>query len=97
MSDGLGPLAFGRKQEPIFLGREFSRHGDYSELTSKMIDKEVSNIIITAYKRASLLINNNLEALDRIANALLEKETLTRGEIDELMSGSIKEIQEEIH
>ncbi|MBN2418100.1 MAG: ATP-dependent zinc metalloprotease FtsH, partial [Deltaproteobacteria bacterium] len=87
MSDGLGPLTFGRKEEPIFLGREFSRNSDYSELTSKMIDKEVSNIMITAYKRALELIKNNQATLNRIANALLDKETLTRDEIDELMTG----------
>ncbi len=97
MSVGLGPLTFGRKAAPIFLGREISQHGDYSELTAKLIDKEVRNIIITAYKRALQLIGNNLEALNRIANALLEKETLTRGEIDELMTGNKKNIQEKIH
>ena len=97
MSDRLGPLTFGRKENPIFLGREVSRHRDYSELTAKMIDDEVRNIVITAYKKASQLINNNLEALNRIANALLERETLTRGEIDELMTGNKKNIQEKIH
>ena len=96
MSVGLGPLTFGRKAAPIFLGREISQHRDYSELTSKMIDKEVRDIVITAYKKASRLINNNLEALHRIAKALLDKETLTRSEIDELMTGSKKDMQEEI-
>ena len=96
MSVGLGPITFGRKAAPIFLGREISQHRDYSELTSKMIDKEVRDIVITAYKKASRLINNNLEALHRIAKALLDKETLTRSEIDELMTGSKKDMQEEI-
>lgn len=94
MSDGLGPLTFGGKAAPIFLGRELSGDRNYSELTAKKIDKEVRDIVTTAYKKASRLINNNLDAFHRIANALLEKETLTLGEIDELMAGNNKKIQE---
>ena len=90
MSNGLGPLNFGSKAAPIFLGREVAQKGDYSELTAKLIDEEVRNIVITAYKKALQLISDNLETLHRIANALLEKETLTRGEIDGLMTGSLE-------
>jgi cell division protease FtsH len=82
-----GPLSFGKKDEPIFLGRQFTQHADYSELTAKRIDKEVRDIVTGAYKRASQLINENLSILHRVADALLEKETLNRAEINELFSG----------
>ena len=88
MSNGLGPLTFGKRAAPIFLGREVTQKRDYSELTAKLIDEEIRNIVGKAYKKASQLINDNMEALNRIADALLEKETLNRGEIDELMTGS---------
>ncbi len=90
MSESLGPLTFGRKNELIFLGREINQHRDFSESTARKIDKEINAIVITAYKNASRLINNNLEALHRIAAALLEKETLNRVEIDELITGNKK-------
>ncbi len=82
-----GPLFFGRKIAPVFLGREITPKRDYSELTARVIDKEVRNIVINAYNKAVQLINRNLDTLHRIANALMEKETLNRAEIDELMKG----------
>ncbi|MFC1494184.1 ATP-dependent zinc metalloprotease FtsH [Thermodesulfobacteriota bacterium] len=85
MSENLGPLTFGKHEEQIFLGRQISQHRDYSELTAKKIDEEVRDIVNTAYKKASHLINDNLGSLHRIATALLEKETLNRGEINELL------------
>lgn len=85
MSENLGPLTFGKKKAQIFLGRENTQHSDYSELTAKMIDNEVRDIVITAYKKALRLINDNLGALNRIADALLEKETLSYGEINTLL------------
>jgi cell division protease FtsH len=85
MSENLGPLAFGKKGKQIFLGREISQHKDYGELTAKLIDKEVRDIVTTAYQKASGLINDNLDALHRIAHALLEKETLSHGEINALL------------
>ncbi|MBN1907763.1 MAG: ATP-dependent zinc metalloprotease FtsH [Deltaproteobacteria bacterium] len=94
MSENMGPLSYGSKDELIFLGRELTQQRDFSELTANMIDKEVSEIVITAYKNASQLIRNNLETLHRIANALLEKETLNRDEIYELMQGCTKTIPE---
>ncbi len=90
----VGPLTFGKKDEQIFLGREFTRHGDYSEMTAKRIDKETRDIVMRAYKKASQLINDNLAALHRMADSLLEKETLNRGEIEELMAGVTKTLQE---
>ena len=96
MSEELGPLTFGKKQGQIFLGREFTQHRDYSEMTAQKIDEEVSDIVIGAYKRTARLIKDNLETLHKMANALLEKETLNSREIDELMAGGKKFINEDL-
>jgi cell division protease FtsH len=77
MSEELGPLTFGKKEEQIFLGRALARHRDYSEMTAQRIDKEVRDIVIGAYKKAAQIIKDNELTLYKIANALLEKETLT--------------------
>ena len=94
MSEDLGPLAFGKKEGPIFLGREFSRQRDYSEMTAKKIDEEVRGTVIGGYEKAAQLIKDNLDTLHRMANALLEKETLNSHEIDELMADGKKSIME---
>jgi len=88
MSKNLGPLTFGKKEELIFLGREISQHRDYSELTARMIDEEVRDIVTGAYEKTLQLIRDNLEIHDRIAKALLERETLNSSDIDEIMAGS---------
>ncbi len=86
MSENLGPLTFGKKEEQIFLGREISQHRDYSELTAQKIDEEVRDIVIGAYEKTTLLIQDNPEILDRMAKALLERETLNSSDIDEIMA-----------
>jgi len=86
MSEDLGPLSFGKKEEQIFLGREIAQHRDYSELTAQKIDEEVKNIVTGAYKKTHQLIKDNLDTLHRMANALLEKETLDSDDIDEIMT-----------
>jgi cell division protease FtsH len=96
MSEELGPLTFGKKEEQIFLGREISQHKDYSEMTAQRIDEEVRDIVIGAYEKASQLIMDNPDTLHKIANALLEKETLNSSEIDELMACGEKPIPEDI-
>ena len=96
MSKELGPLTFGKREGPIFLGREFTRHRDYSELTAQKIDEAVRDIVGEAYKKAARLIKNNEDTLHNMANALLKKETLNSGEIDGLMAGGKKSIPEEI-
>jgi len=96
MGEDLGPLAFGKKEGQIFLGREFTRHKDYSEMTAQKIDEEVRDIIIEAYKKTTQLIKDNLDTFHKMANALLEKETLNSREIDELMACVKKSIPEEI-
>jgi cell division protease FtsH len=85
MSDRLGPVAFGRQEEEIFLGRDFARRVEYSESTAVEIDQEVRRIITEAFERARLLLRKNLEALHKIAEALLEREVLDGPEIDEII------------
>ncbi|MEW6667504.1 MAG: ATP-dependent zinc metalloprotease FtsH [Thermodesulfobacteriota bacterium] len=93
MSDQLGPLTFGKKEEQIFLGREIARHRDYSELTAQKIDDEVSEIVTNAYRKTYQLIQDNMEILHGIAEALLEKETLDSKAIDDIVSRTRKEGQ----
>jgi len=85
MNEKLGPLSFGKKEEEIFLGREISQHRDYSEETAQKIDQEVNNLIDESYKKTHKLISNNLNTLNNLAKALLEKETLNGHEIDEIV------------
>jgi len=88
MSDTLGPISFGKKDEQIFLGREISQHRDYSESTAQQIDEEVKRIIKENYDRASQLINDNSDILEKMARALLERETLDSADIDAIMGTS---------
>ena len=85
MSGKLGPLTYGKREEMIFLGREISKHKDYSEKTAEDIDKEIRKIVTDAYTNARQLLTENHDILDRLANSLLEKETLDSKEIDKLM------------
>lgn len=89
MSDKLGPLTFGKKEEQIFLGREISRHKDYSEKTAVDIDEEVKGIVLDAYKKAKDLLIENRDLLEVFAKTLLEKETLDGPEIDALINGAV--------
>jgi cell division protease FtsH len=83
----LGPLTFGKKEEAIFLGREIAQHRDYSEDTAIRIDREVHSIVSTGYSRARNLLETNREALERIAQALLDREVLDATELRLLMEG----------
>jgi len=76
MSEELGPLTFGRKQETVFLGRDISRDRNYSEAVAFSIDKEARRIIDASYNRARELLQEHINELNLIANALMEKETL---------------------
>jgi cell division protease FtsH len=96
MSEELGPLTFGKKEEQIFLGREIAQHQDYSESTAIKIDEEVKRIVLAAYRRAQSILEQNRDSLVRLAEALLEYETLDAEEIDRLMKGeTIRQIPEE--
>ncbi|HEC79037.1 MAG TPA: ATP-dependent metallopeptidase FtsH/Yme1/Tma family protein [candidate division WOR-3 bacterium] len=85
MSDRLGPLTYGEKQEEIFLGREIGMHRDYSEDTAREIDEEIKKIIEEAEHRAEQIIKKNLKKLKKLAGTLLEKEILTSEEIDKIL------------
>jgi cell division protease FtsH len=83
----LGPLAYGKKDEAIFLGREITQHRDYSEDTAIQIDKEVKRIVNSGYENAKRLLSTNRETLERIAQALLEREVIDANEVKMLMEG----------
>lgn len=85
MSEKLGPVVFGKKEEHIFLGKDFSQVKDYSEDTAKKIDEEVMSTVTKAYERTKALISENMECLHAIARALLEQESLNAKAIDSLM------------
>jgi cell division protease FtsH len=85
MSEKLGPLTFGKKEEQIFLGREIAQHKDYSEKTAVEIDEEVKKIVTEAYYSAKSLLTKNHDLLEVFAKALLEKETMDGTEIDSLI------------
>jgi cell division protease FtsH len=85
MSEKMGPLTFGKREEHIFLGREIAQHKDFSEKTAVDIDTEIKAIVIQNYERAKSLIDQHLERLHRLATALLEKEVLAGDEIDEVL------------
>jgi cell division protease FtsH len=87
MSVKIGPLACGQKEEQIFLGKEFSRHRDYSEETARLIDSEVRSIVTEGYERAMRIIEENIATLHRLANSLLEKEVLDGHQIDQIIQG----------
>jgi cell division protease FtsH len=87
MSEEMGPLQYGKREEMIFLGREIAQHQDYSEQTAMEIDREVRRIIMANYERAKELISGRLETLHRLAEALLEREVLDGAEVESLVSG----------
>jgi cell division protease FtsH len=87
MSPVMGPLAFGKKEEQIFLGREISQHRDYSEDTAIQIDHEVRRIVEEGYQRAWDCLESNRESLVRLAEALLEYESLDSWEIEAIVKG----------
>jgi len=85
MSEKLGPLTFGKKDEQIFLGREIARHKDYSEKTAEEIDAEIKSIVTTAYERSRDLLQKNFDLLELFAKRLLEVETMDSEEIDKII------------
>ena len=91
MSDVLGPITFGRKQDhQVFLGRDISRDRNYSEEVAHAIDKEVKKYMEEAYVECRKMLNENIDKLHLIANALIERETLEASELEQLMkTGSL--------
>ena len=87
MSEAMGPLTFGKKEEQIFLGREIAQHRDYSESTAIKIDEEVKKLVAEAHQRARTILTENMEALHWLASALLEHEVLGGEEIEVVIHG----------
>jgi len=89
MSEKMGPLTFGKKEQEIFLGREISQHRDYSEHTAIEIDNEVKRLVMENYERAKTIIRTHMKALKALAEALLEKEVLDAPEIDKIIQQTV--------
>jgi cell division protease FtsH len=87
MSDVLGPMTFGKKNEEIFLGREIQSHRDYSEATARMIDEEVVRIVRKAQGKAQRVLKDNIEQLHNLSKALLKHETINGDEVQAVMDG----------
>ena len=87
MSDKLGPLSYGAKEEEIFLGREIQRHRDYSEKTAIDIDDEIREIVNSCMGRAEKILKENIDVLHKLSKELLEREILDSEEIDKLIRG----------
>lgn len=87
MSEKLGPLTFGRKEEQIFLGKEFSRHRDFSEETALSIDAEIRRVVMDGYHEAKRILMENQETVKRLAEVLLERETLDAAQIQAVIDG----------
>jgi cell division protease FtsH len=88
MSERLGPVALGRQNGNIFLGREIASDRDFSDETAAAIDEEVRNLVEQAYRRAKEVLVNNRQILDRLAEMLIEKETVDADELQELLANS---------
>ncbi len=87
MSDLLGPMTFGKKNEEIFLGREIQSHRDYSEVTARMIDEEISKIIRDAQQASENILNENKDLLHSMAKSLLKHETIDAKDIKKILDG----------
>ncbi len=87
MSEKMGPLSYGSKEEQVFLGRDFSSQKNFSDQTAKLIDQEVKTLVMGGYDCATNLLNNNMAILENMAQALLERETLTGDEVRNIIAG----------
>ena len=85
MSDKVGPVTFGKGEEQIFLGKELSRHKDYSEATAVEIDNEIKKIVTENYQRAKAVLEKNIELLHTLAEVLLDKEVVDGKELDDIV------------
>jgi cell division protease FtsH len=95
MSDAIGPLSYGKKEEQIFLGREFASHQDYSEETARRIDAEINKIVLESYDKAKTILSENIDLLHKIALVLLEKEVITGQELDDIIKENGSSVAEE--
>ena len=90
MSDAMGPQAFGKKEEHIFLGREIAQHSDYSEATAQRIDAEISKMMTEAHQKAIAIITKHLDTLGLLAENLLEKETIDSEEVFDICAKAME-------
>jgi cell division protease FtsH len=89
MSEKLGPIAYGEKDQEIFLGREITKHKDFSEQTAQDIDNEIKKVIIDCMDRADKILADNLDLLNKLSSELLEREILDSEEIEKIMRGEV--------
>jgi cell division protease FtsH len=87
MSEKLGPIMYGNKQEEVFLGKEIHEHKNYSESTQILIDEEIKKIVEGGMNRAIKILSDNIEMLHKLAEVLLEREILDGEQIDIIMKG----------
>ena len=85
MSERVGAMAIGDREQEVFLGREFGQRREVSERTAEMVDDEVKRLLDEAYAKASVLLKEHKDLLERIAQALLERETIDREDLDLLV------------
>ena len=87
MSEVVGPLVYGKKEEEVFLGREFGRSRNYSEETAQLLDVEIKKIITWADERSRTILKENIDKLHAIAEALLKHETIDGDDIEKIVNG----------
>ena len=89
MSEKMGPLTYGAKEEQVFLGKDFSQQKNFSDQTAKLIDQEVKALVMSGYEKACEIITEHRDSLEKMALALLDRETLNASEIKEIINGKI--------
>jgi cell division protease FtsH len=87
MSEKLGPLAYGKNEEELFLGREVTKHNEYSEKTAQAIDDEIRAIVTKGMERAEKILEENIDELHKLSAELLEREILDAEEISKILQG----------
>jgi cell division protease FtsH len=92
MTSALGPIAYGQKDEPIFIGKEIATHKEYSDKTAELIDAEVTRIVMDEYKRAHTILKANKKNLEKLAEALIKQETMDAEEIYNLLGLEMKHV-----
>ncbi len=89
MSEKMGPLTYGTKEEQVFLGKDFSQQKNFSDQTAKLIDQEVKALVMGGYEKACEIITEHRDSLEKMALALLDRETLDASDIKEIISGKV--------
>jgi cell division protease FtsH len=91
MADQMGPVAYGQEEEPIFIGKEIAQHKDYSEDTAMRIDEAIKNILESALKRVTSILTEHRDQLEKLAEALVARETLQDSDVRELLGFAPRE------